>query len=64
MAIIDKAAPQIMRKVKLENPDKVIQVEVFPSKTGISVIRESDIFSLLKVTVGSRQGGATHPDSE
>jgi tRNA acetyltransferase TAN1 len=55
-----------MRRVKLENPDKVIQVEVFPSKTGISVIRESDIFSLLKVTVGSRQGGGdtTHPGSE
>lgn len=54
MAIIDKAAPQIMRKVKLENPDKIIQVEVFPSKTGIAVIRESDIFSLLKVTVGGQ----------
>jgi len=66
MAIIDRAAPQIMRRVKLENPDKVIQVEVFPSKTGISVIRESDIFSLLKVTVGGRQGGGdtTHPGSE
>ena len=55
MAIIDKAAPQILRKVKLENPDKVIQIEVFPSKTGIAVIREDDIFSLLKVTVSGQR---------
>lgn len=51
MEIIDKIASKIPRKVKLEHPDKIIQLEVFPTKTGIGVIRESDIFSLLKLTV-------------
>jgi tRNA acetyltransferase TAN1 len=57
MEIIDSIASKISNKVKLENPDKVIQLEIFPSRTGISVIREDDIFSLMKVSVGSQQGG-------
>lgn len=55
MDIINRIAPQIPRKVDLEHPAKIIQIEMFPSRTGIGVIREDDIFSLLKVTV-SRQG--------
>ncbi|BDR92642.1 THUMP domain-containing protein [Vulcanisaeta souniana] len=57
MDIIDSIASKISNKVKLEGPDKVIQVEVFPSRTGISVIREDDVFSLMRVSVGSQQSG-------
>ncbi|GAB6945907.1 THUMP domain-containing protein [Vulcanisaeta sp. JCM 16161] len=57
MEIIDSIASKISNKVRLENPDKVIQVEVFPSRTGISVIKEDDIFSLMKISVNTQQGG-------
>lgn len=46
--IIDAIAPHVGRKVNLDSPDKVINIEVFPSETGVSVITEDDIFSLLK----------------
>jgi tRNA acetyltransferase TAN1 len=55
MDIIDSIASKIGNKVKLENPDKVIQVEVFPSRTGISVIKEDDIFSLMKINLNTQQ---------
>ncbi len=47
MDIIRAIAREIAKmgnKVKLEHPHKVIQVEVFPTITGISVIEEYDIF--------------------
>lgn len=56
MDVIDSIASKISNKVRLENPDKVIQVEIFPSRTGISVIREDDIFSLMKINVNTQQG--------
>jgi len=59
MEIIDSIASRISNKVKLENPDKVIQLEIFPSRTGISVIREDDIFSLMKINVNSQQGSSS-----
>ncbi len=51
MEIIDYIARQIKRKVKLDNPDKILLIDMFPSKTGISVIKEDDIFSLLKISL-------------
>ena len=50
MDIIDPIAKQIKRKVKLENPDKILHIEIFPSKTGLAVFREDDVFSLLRIT--------------
>ncbi len=50
MDIIEPIARQIRRKVKLENPDKILHIEIFPSKTGIAVFREDDVFSLLRIT--------------
>ncbi len=49
MYIIDAIASKIDRKVRLENPDKILHLDIFPSRTGISVFRESDVFSLLKL---------------
>ncbi len=56
MEIIDAIAKKISNKVKLVNPDKVIHVEVFPTRTGLSVIREDDVFSLVKVSVQGSNG--------
>ncbi len=46
--IIDAIAPQVGRKVNLDSPSKIINIEVFPSETGISVLTDDDVFSLLK----------------
>ncbi len=51
MEIIDYIAKSIKRKVRLDNPDKILLLDIFPSRTGISVIREDDIFSLLKISL-------------
>ncbi len=51
MDIIDPIAKQIKRKVKLENPDKILHIEIFPSRTGLAVFKEDDVFSLLRVTL-------------
>ncbi len=50
MDVIEPIARQIRRKVRLENPDKILHIEIFPSKTGLAVFREEDVFSLLKIT--------------
>ena len=50
MDVIEPIAKQIRRKVRLENPDKILHIEIFPSKTGLAVFREEDVFSLLKIT--------------
>lgn len=46
--IIDAIAPHVGRKVNLDSPSKIINIEVFPSETGISVLTDDDVFSLLK----------------
>ena len=48
--IIHPIAALIKRKVKLDNPDKILHIEIFPTRTGIAVFRENDVFSLLKLT--------------
>lgn len=46
--IIEAAAAPIDRKVDLENPDKIVLIEVLGGLTGISVIRPEDILSVVK----------------
>lgn len=48
MAVIEYVAKAVNRKVNLTSPDKVVWVEMFPSRTGVSVIRESENFSLMR----------------
>ncbi|MEM3715940.1 MAG: THUMP domain-containing protein [Candidatus Bathyarchaeia archaeon] len=46
--IIDAAVENLNRKVDLNNPDKIILIEVLGRLTGISVIRPKDILSVTK----------------
>ena len=46
--IVETVARNIDRKVDLENPDKVVLVEVLGEVTGVSVIRPSDMLSVEK----------------
>ncbi len=46
--LISKIAKNFKNKVSLENPDKIIQIEILGAKTGISVLKKSNIFSLEK----------------
>ena len=46
--IITKIAKNIKNKVSLEFPDKVLLIEILGNKTGISVLKKSDILSTEK----------------
>ncbi|EIJ65366.1 THUMP domain protein [Candidatus Nitrosopumilus salaria BD31] len=46
--IISKVANKIKNKVSLEFPDKVILIEILGNKTGISILKKSDILSTEK----------------
>ena len=46
--IITKIANKIKNKVSLEFPDKVVLVEILGNKTGISVLKKSDVLSTEK----------------
>lgn len=46
--VIETAAANIERKVDLENPDKVVLVEIVGKFTGISVVKPSELFSVMK----------------
>lgn len=46
--IISKIAKNFPNKVSLENPDKIIQIEILGGKTGVAIIRKSDILSVEK----------------
>ncbi|MEM0369170.1 MAG: THUMP domain-containing protein [Pyrobaculum sp.] len=48
LAVVEYSAKVVNRKVNLTQPDKVVWIEMFPSKSGISVIRESENFSLMR----------------
>jgi tRNA acetyltransferase TAN1 len=45
---IEAAATDINRKVNLENPDKVLLIEVVAGLTGMSLIKPSDVLAVLK----------------
>ena len=44
--VISAVAKIIPNKVSLENPDWIIQIEIFGNKTGISILKKNTIFSL------------------
>ena len=46
--IITKIANKIKNKISLEFPDKTVLIEILGNKTGISVIKNSDILSTEK----------------
>ena len=46
--IITKIASKIKSQVSLEFPDKVVLIEILGNKTGISVLKKSDILSTEK----------------
>ena len=46
--IITKIAQKIKNKVDLENPDKIIQIEILGGKSGVSILRRDDILSVEK----------------
>lgn len=46
--IISKIADKIKNKVSLEFPDKVILIEILGNKTGVSILKKSDILSVEK----------------
>ncbi|MCD6154568.1 MAG: THUMP domain-containing protein [Candidatus Verstraetearchaeota archaeon] len=47
--IIREVASLIDRKVDLNNPDKIVQIEVLGKYTGISILKRDDILSIAKV---------------
>ena len=46
--IITKIANQIKNKVSLEYPDKIILIEILGNKTGMSILKKSDVLSIEK----------------
>ncbi|MFQ5497604.1 MAG: THUMP domain-containing protein [Nitrosopumilus sp.] len=46
--IITKIADKIKNKVSLEFPNKIILIEILGDKTGISIVKKSDILSIEK----------------
>ena len=46
LEVISAVAKIIPNKVSLENPDWIIQIEIFGNKTGISILKKNTIFSL------------------
>ena len=45
--IISSIANKIQNKVSLENPDWIILIEIIGNKTGISILKERDIFNSM-----------------
>ena len=46
--VIESAAANIERRVDLENPDKIVLIEIVGKFTGISVVKPDDLFSVMK----------------
>jgi tRNA acetyltransferase TAN1 len=46
--VVKEVANLIDRKVKLDNPDKIVLIEILGSLTGISVIKSGDVLSVVK----------------
>jgi tRNA acetyltransferase TAN1 len=47
--IIKELAELIDEKVDLENPDKIVRIEILGKNAGISVLRPDEIFSTMKI---------------
>ncbi len=48
MEVIEAAATKIERKVDLDNPDKIILIEIIGPLTGISLLEQGDVLSTEK----------------
>jgi tRNA acetyltransferase TAN1 len=46
--IIEAAASGIKRKADMNNPDRILQIEVLGALTGISLLKPCDVLSVLK----------------
>ena len=46
--LIEAAAGDIKRKANLENPDKILLIEVLGALTGLSLLKPSDILAVVK----------------
>jgi len=46
--IIEAAAGDIKRKANLENPDKILLIEVLGALTGLSLLKPNDILGIIK----------------
>ncbi len=46
--IISKIANKIKNKVSLEFPDKIVLIEILGNKTGISILKKTDVLSVEK----------------
>jgi tRNA acetyltransferase TAN1 len=49
--IIEAAAANIERQVNLNNPDKILLIEVIGGLTGVSVIKPDEILAVIKEKV-------------
>jgi tRNA acetyltransferase TAN1 len=49
MEIIERLAKNIIRKVNLDEPDKIVRLEMIGKYTGISILKEDDVFSAKRV---------------
>lgn len=47
-AIVEAAAAGIERRADLENPDKIVLIEIIGGLTGVSVIKPDEILSVMK----------------
>ena len=56
--VISAIAPQISNKVNLDNPDKVILVEVIGDVTGVAVLEPRHIVSVQRIKRVARIGGS------
>jgi tRNA acetyltransferase TAN1 len=56
MEVIREAASKIDRRVDLENPDKVIHIEIIDDVAGISLIDVDDIVSVTKLQEKAMEG--------
>lgn len=46
--IITRIAKNIKNKVSLEHPDKIVLIEILGNKTGLGIVKKSDILSVEK----------------
>lgn len=46
--IIEAAASDIKRKADMNNPNRILQIEVLGALTGISLLKPSDVLSVMK----------------
>lgn len=46
--LIEAAATDLNQKADMKNPDKIIQIEVIGAYTGVSVLKPSDVLSVMK----------------